>query len=728
MDPNLMTPYQQPTQPTHDNPLLQPWGTTSLALPDFARIRAEHFEPAFEQAMQSHRAELVAIATSGVPPTFDNTVAAFDRAGVLLARIDMVFHNLTASCTTPALQTAQRAMAPKLAAHDNAVYMDAALFAKVDALMQQADGLALTAEQRRMLERLHLDFVRAGAKLQGADKTRFAEIAQRLASLTTQFAQNVLADESGWHLELKAAPSSHGPDDFAGLPDGLRDAARQAAADRGLKGAVIPLTRSMVVPFLTFSERADLREALWRQYVARGAHEGAKDNRPIAAEIIRLRAEQAKLLGQASYADHSLADKMAKRPAAVMALLDDVWSRALVACERERQQLLALRHEARSGPAGAASTGTEAADLIEPWDWRFWSEKVRQRRYAIDDAEIKPYFTLERMTEAAFDCAGRLFGLRFKHRPDLVAYHADVRVYEVSHGDKHNGSPMGLFLHDNHARPGKRSGAWMSPLRWQSRTRAPAGAAGELPIILNNNNFNKPPPGEPTLLSFDDVRTLFHEFGHGLHGLMSNVTFDRLSGTQVLRDFVELPSQLFEHWALEPEVLRKHARHVHTNEPIPDALIERLQAARTFGQGYDTLRYTASALTDMALHSCVHGQTPEDVVAFESQVLRERGLPHGVGVNHHFTHFQHLFSSDGYAAGYYVYLWAEVLDADSFAAFKEAGDAFEPGVAAKLKQHIYSSGNSADPAQSFRAFRGRDPRVEPMLEDRGLIAAESERR
>ena len=418
-------------------------------------------------------------------------------------------------------------------------------------------------------------------------------------------------------------------------------------------------------------------------------------------EILELRAEQAALLGYGSYADYALDNTMAGTQAAVMKLLDDVWARAVPAVERERSELQALMRQ----------RGVDGA--IEPWDWRYWAEQVRQRQYAIDDAEVKPYFPLERMVAAAFDCAQRLFGVRMVERADLPVYHQDVKAYEVRGVDDR---VIGVFLHDNFARASKRSGAWMSQFRQQTRN---GGAV--TPIVVNNNNFAKAAVGQPTLLSFDDVRTLFHEFGHGLHGLLSDVGYERLSGTNVLRDFVELPSQLFEHWMTEPDVLRRHARHVHTGQPIPEDLIERLKRARRFGQGYETVRYVASALTDMAVHALPSGRVPSDPVAFEAQVLRERGLPDSVGLNHRFTHFQHLFYGSGYAAGYYVYLWAEVLDADAFDAFVEAGDPFDAEVAARLLRHVYSAGDSVEPGATFAAFRGRAPRLEPMLDKKGLL-------
>jgi peptidyl-dipeptidase Dcp len=677
-----------------DNPLLQDWATP-YALPPFAALRPEHFAPALHQAVREHRAELDAIAALAEPATFDNTLARFDVSGRLLARTEATFHNLCASATSPALQQVQREMAEPMAAHSSAVYMHAGLFARIDDLFARRASLGLTPEQLRLLEQTHRDFVRAGARLAPAAQQRYAALMERLAALTTQFGQNVLADENQFHLRLD------GEADLAGLPDSVRAAAQQAAADRGLSGHTITLSRSLLVPFLSFSKRRDLREQAWRAWTRRGEHAGANDNRALVREILQLRGEQAALHGLACYADYALDNTMARKQGAVQALLDQVWQRALPALEGERGQLQALMREAGVDPT------------VEPWDWRYWAEKVRQRTYALDDAEIKPYFALDRMVAAAFDCAERLFGVRFTERPDLPVYHPDVKAYEMRDRE---GRVAGIFLHDNFARPTKRSGAWMSSLRQQSRNGGEA-----IPIVLNNNNFAKAAAGEPTLLSFDDVRTLFHEFGHGLHGLLSNVGYERLSGTNVLRDFVELPSQLFEHWMSEPAVLRRHARHVGNGQPIPDALIQRLAAARRFGQAFETVRYTASALTDLAVHALPREQVPEDVVAFEAEVLRQRGLPPGVGLNHRFTHFQHLFAGSGYAAGYYVYLWAEVLDADAFDAFVEAGDPFDAALAARLQRHIYGAGDSVEPGATYVAFRGRAAQIDPMLKKRGLL-------
>ncbi|MFZ2987865.1 M3 family metallopeptidase, partial [Ideonella sp.] len=633
------------------NPLLQDW-TGPFGLPPFTRIEAAHFVPAMQAAMHQQMLELDAIAANPAPADFDNTVLALDRSGALLYRLDALLNNLTASATTSELQAVQRDVASPLAAHDSAVKMHAGVFARLDALHAQRASLGLDAESLRLLERLHLDCVRAGARFSEAEQAHYAGLMQALATLSTRFVQNVLADENGYQLVLR------GEAELAGLPAFVRDAARQAAAERGLDADahVITLSRSLIEPFLTFSDRGDLRQAAWQAWSERGEHEGETDNRAVALQILRLRNAQARAHGHRSFADYALSDSMAGTQQAVRELLDEVWTRALPAAERERQALLAMMRS-----HGAA--GEPAA-----WDWRYWSEKVRQARYDIDESEVKPYFSLDRMVEALFDCAQRLFGVRFVARPDIAGYHPDVRSYEMFDA---TGRSAGLFLQDNFARQGKRSGAWMSDFNYQSQSRGVTR-----PVIVNNNNFARGAEGQPTLLSFDDARTLFHEFGHGLHGLLSDVRYHRLSGTQVLRDFVELPSQLFEHWLSEPEVLQRHARHWQTGEPIPQHLLDRLQAAQRWGQGYDTVSYAGSALVDLEIHALESAEGPADLVGFEREALARLGMPVAVGMRHRLPHFQHLFAGPYYAAGYYVYLWAEVLDADAFNAFVEAGDPF----------------------------------------------------
>ncbi len=678
------------------NPLLQPWNTP-YGLPPFAETRAEHFAPAFKIALAQHREELDAIASNPAAPTFENTLAAFDKSGRLLSRIDQMFYNLTSSETSVALQAAEREMAAPMAAHSNAIYMHAALFKRIDALHRQQAALGLNQEETRLLNRVHLDFVRAGAKLAPDAQARYASIMEKLAELTTQFSQNVLADEAAYRLVLSE-------NELTGLPAWLCTSAKQAALARGIDGYVITISRSLIVPFLTFSSHRALRQRAYKAWTERGegVNEGAAafDNTAITEGIMRLRLAQANLHGYPSYADYALTDTMAGTKDAVFELLMKVWTPA--------RQKAALECEALQDMALASG---EKID-IAPWDWRYYAEKVRQARYDLDDALVKPYFSLDRMVDAIFDCAERLFGVKFVLKPQQKAYHPDVNVYEVQHA---NGALLGVFLHDNFSRATKRGGAWMSNYRAQSRIDGSV-----TPIVVNNNNFAKGAEGEPTLLSFDDARTLFHEFGHGLHGLLSNVHYERLSGTNVLRDFVELPSQLFEHWLAEPEVLKRHARHVDTGEPIPDALVARLKAARQFNQGFDSVEYTASALVDLALHAKTT-MDDLDITAFETAELQKIGMPPQILMRHRLPHFGHLFSSASYASQYYVYLWAEVLDADGFEAFKEAGDPFDHATAQRLLQHIYSSGNSVEPRAAYRAFRGREPSVEAMLKKRGLV-------
>lgn len=679
------------------NPLLDTWATP-YGLPPFALVQPDHFLPAFAAALAEHRTEIDALAAASDAPTFANTLVAFDRSGRLLARVRELFFNLAAAETSPALQKVELEIAPKLAEHNSAIYMNAALFARINAIHSTADSLGLSQEQRRLLNRVHLDFVRAGANLADAAKVRYAQVVAKLAELTTQFSQNVLADEASYQLLLKTEA------DLAGLPSFLRNAAKEAAEARGIKDAhAITLSRSLLVPFLTFSERRDLRELALKAWLARGEHAGASDNRPIALEILKLRLEQANLHGYKTFADYALVDRMAGQPSAVQDLLGKVWVPAKL---RASAELDAIR-------ATALATGN--TDTVEQWDWRFYAEKVRQTRYQLDDAETKPYFELNAMIGAMFDCAGKLFGLSFEEKLGVPMYHPDVRTFEVKNA---RGAMVGIFLSDNFARASKSGGAWMSAYRLQSRMTG----SDVIPIIANHNNFAKAPAGEPTLLSLDDVRTLFHEFGHGLHGLLSNVTFERLSGTNVLQDYVELPSQLFEHWALESVVLDKHAKHYKTGAPIPAVLRERIEAARLFNKGFETVQYTSSALVDMAAHALTH-YDGFDLVEFEKAELARLGMPAAIPMMHRLTHFRHLFAGDSYAAGYYVYMWAEVLDADAFDAFVEAGDPFDAPTAERLHRYVYSAGNTIEPRDAYAAFRGRAAKVEPMLRKKGLLEA-----
>ena len=679
-----------------DNPLLSAW-STPFGLPPFADIRPQDYVAAFDIAKAEARAEIDAIAGQADAPTFDNTIGAMETSGEALTRVSRTFYNLTGAHTNPELQAIEREMAPKLAKHGSETLLNPNLAARVFALWDQRAGLDLTPEQARVLERYQLMFTRAGAGLDEAAKTRMAEISQRLATLGTQFAQNVLKDESDYQLVLETEA------DRAGLPDFLLAAAAAAAKERGLEGKhVITLSRSSIEPFLQFSTNRALREEAFKAWSARGEAEGPTDNRGVIAETLALRAERARLLGYPSYAAYKLDDAMAKTPDAVRGLLTRVWGPAV---ERAREEAEKLAEVARA-------EGNNAA--IAPWDWRHYAEKVRKRDHDLDETELKPYLRLDKIIEAAFDTATRLFGLRFEEKHGLPVYHPDVRVFEVSDA---KGNHVGLFLGDYFARPSKRSGAWMSAFRAQHKLD------GEVrPIIVNVMNFSKGADGEPALLTFDDARTLFHEFGHGLHGLLSDVTYPMISGTSVARDFVELPSQLYEHWLSQPEVLSRFAVHYKTGEPMPKALLDKVLGARNFNQGFATVEYTACALIDLALH-----EIPEpagiDVTAYEASALKDLGMPSEITMRHRLPHFAHAFAGEGYSSGYYSYMWSEVMDADAFSAFEETGNVFDPATAEKLYRHIYSAGGRQDPDAAYKAFRGRGPDINALLEKRGLKAA-----
>ncbi len=670
-----------------DNPLLHPW-TTPFEVPPFGLIRPEHFAPAFAQGMAEHRAEVAAIGANPAAPSFANVIEAMQRSGRLLGRVAMVFSNLVVSLGGDALQAVDTEMSPLLAQHWAAIALDPALFRRVAALCG-AMPAGLEPDQQRLLERTHLGMVRSGAALDEAGRARMAAISERLAILHTQFGQNVLHDEKAWHLPLAES-------DLDGLPEFVRGGARQAAAERGLDGYAVTLSRSLIEPFLTFSARRDLRQVAHAAWTARGTHPGAHDNRVLIPDILALRQERARLLGYPDYAAYRLADTMAGSSEAAEGLLAEVWEPAKRKAAAERDRLLALAR--REGFNGA----------LAPWDWRYYAEKVRRADYAVDEEELKPYFPFANMQQAAFDTAGRLFGLTFTRRMDVPAYHPDVEAYEVRDGAGH----VGVFLSDPYARADKRSGAWMSSYRDQEGMDTPVA-----PIIVNNNNFAR---SDPALLSFTDAETLFHEFGHALHGLLSRVRYPGQSGTSVRRDFVEFPSQVYEHWLSVPDTLRSYARHHATNEPIPDALIAKLLAARGWNQGFGTVEYTSAALIDMALH-----RHPDpaglDIEAFEREFLQGIGMPAEIGIRHRPAHFQHLFAGGGYAAGYYSYMWSEVLDADGFEAFEEAGDPFDPPAAARLRT-VLAAGDTEDPMRLYVAFRGRPPSTAALLRGRELAA------
>ena len=675
------------------NPLLAKW-TTPDEVPPFAHIEPEHFREAYDRALAEHTGEIAAITANPAAPSFDNTIVALECAGRLLARIGDAFHLLAGAHSNDTLLEIEREISPRMARHWYKINTDARLYGRVDALTRGVDALGLDAEGRRVLERYHTGFRRAGAGLDEAAKTRLAAITERLASLGTAFSQNVLADEQGFALTL------HDEAELAGLPPFMREAMKSEAQERKLSGHVVTLSRSSAEPFLQFSERRDLREKVFRAFAMRGDNGGATDNKAIIAEMVRLRAERARLLGFADFAHYRLDDAMAKTPQAVRGLLDTVWARA-------RRQALADRDAMQK-----LAQDDGGNFKLAPWDWRYYAEKLRQHTCDFDEATIKPYLNLDHMIEAMFYTAQRLFGLTFAQRSDVPVWHPDVRVWQVSGRD---GQAVGLFFGDYFGRPSKRSGAWMTSLRDQEKL------AGDVrPLIVNVCNFVKAPDGEPTLLSFDDARTLFHEFGHGLHGLLSKVTYRKISGTSVATDFVELPSQLYEHWLEQPEVLRRFARHYATGAPMPEDLLQRLIAARNFDMGFATVEYVASAIVDLDFHSLADDGGDIDADAFEKTALTRIGMPEEIVMRHRSPHFGHVFSGGGYAAAYYSYMWSEVLDADAFAAFEEAGDIFDAATAKRLHDTIYSAGGSQDPAEAYKAFRGRLPTPDALLKRRGL--------
>ncbi|MEL6205227.1 MAG: M3 family metallopeptidase [Pseudomonadota bacterium] len=679
-----------PEAPIADqNPLLVP-RTAPFELPPFAAIVDDHFAPAFEVALSEAQSEVEAIAASDDAPTYSNTVDELARAGKRLSDVLSVFFTVSSVDSNDEREALQRDFSPKLAAYSSDVMLNVRLFARIDRLWSQRESLGLSDEQMRVLELNHRNFTRAGAALDEHGRARLREINTRLAQLSTAFGQNLLADERDWVLPLDEA-------DLVGLPGFVVDGARAAGAEKGLEGPAITLSRSLIVPFLQFSPRRDLRQKAHEGWTSRGARGGKTDNRAAVSEILALRSERAALLGHESFADYRLAVEMAKTPEAVRTLMMQVWEPAVAQAERDEAVL-----------AEMLADGGEVGPL-QPWDWRYYAEKRRKAEHDLDEAEVKPFFQLERMREAAFDCAHRLFGLEFAPL-DVDLHHTDARAWEVTREGDH----VAVFIADYFARSGKRSGAWCSALRSQQRLD------GEVrPHVLNVCNFAKPPAGQPALLSYDDARTLFHEFGHALHQMLSDVTYEMISGTSVARDFVELPSQLYEHWLEVPEVLQKFATHAETGEPMPAEMLDRVLAAATFDMGFQTVEFIGSALVDLEFHA---GPPPADPMQKQTEVLEALGMPASIGMRHATPHFAHVFSG-GYASSYYSYMWSEVMDADAFAAFVEAGDAFDPKTAKALEQNVLSVGGLKEPEALYIAFRGRLPGVEALLKGRGLDRA-----
>ncbi len=665
-------------------PLLAP-RKTPFELPDFSKITDDQFEPAFEQALSEAHKELDAIVGNSDEPSFDNTINALERMGTTFEKVLGPFYLLASVDSNPERERLQRVFSPKLAKWGSDLMMNQGLFERVEALYQARDTLGLSPEEDRVLQLTRRSFVRAGAQLVGPENDKLRDVKERLAVLGTNFTQNLLADERDWFMELKNS-------DLKGLPAFVVDAAKSAAEAKGIDGPIVTLSRSLVVPFLQFSERRDLREKAYEAWVARGANGGATDNRDIAAEILALRHERASLLGYDNFADYKLETEMAKTPASVRDLLMSIWAPAKAQAEADAAILTDMMHQ--DGINGD----------LEAWDWRYYSEKRRVAEHDLDETALKPYLQLDNMIEAAFDCATRLFGLQFSSL-DVPLHHPDARAWEVTRDGKH----LAVFIGDYFARDGKRSGAWCSALRAQQKLE------GNIrPHVINVCNFAK---GDPALLSFDDARTLFHEFGHALHQMLSDVTYETISGTSVARDFVELPSQLYEHWLEVPEILQRHALHAETGEPMPEPLLQKMLGAATFDQGFATVEYLASALVDLAFHD---GPAPSNPMDLQAKILADIGMPHAIRMRHATPHFAHIFSGDGYSSGYYSYMWSEVMDADAFKAFEEAGGPFDEATAQKLEKHILSVGGLREADILYKEFRGRLPGIDALLEGRGL--------
>jgi len=675
------------------NPLLPRWTGPYGGVPPFDRIRLEHIQPALEAAMTEQLAEIDAIANDPAAPTFENTLAALERGGRTLDRVINVYGIYSSTLSTPEFQEIERVMEPKLAALQDQIVQNPKLFARIAAVYEKREASGLTAEQKRLAWSQYTEFARAGARLDAPAKARLSEINQRLATLFTDFSQNVLADETDYVLVLET------PADLAGLPESEIEAASAAAAERGHKGKwAILNTRSSMEPFLTYSDRRDLREKVWRTYYSRGDNGDKKDNNKVIAEILKLRGERAKLLGYPMHPHWRLENAMAKTPERAMELMEAVWKPAV---GRVREEVADMQAVADKEKAGVR---------IEPWDYRYYSEKVRKAKYDLDQNEVKPYLQLEKLREGMFWVAGELFDLHFTPIENVPVYHPDVHVWEVKDGA---GKQVGLWYFDPYARPGKRSGAWMNSYRRQERFD------GEITtIVSNNSNFVKGKPGEAVLISWDDAETLFHEFGHAIHGLSSNVTYPSLSGTDVARDYVEFPSQLLEHWLDTPEVLSRFARHYKTGEPLPAALLEKIKRAKTFNEGFKSVEYLASALVDMKIHLAEARSI--DPRAFEREMLAALGMPKEIVMRHRLPQFNHLFADDGYSAAYYSYLWSDTLTADAFEAFTEAGGPYDKVVAKRLRDHVFSVGNTIDPADGYRAFRGRDATIGALMRKRGF--------
>ncbi|HEX7724083.1 MAG TPA: M3 family metallopeptidase [Pyrinomonadaceae bacterium] len=676
------------------NPLLGEWAGPYGGVPPFDKVQVALFKPALEAAMAENLSEIDNITRVGSAPTFENTIVALEKAGHTLDRVATVYGIWSGTMSSPDFQVMQREMAPKLAAFNDQITQNEALFKRIETVYNSPDKKKLNAEQQRLVWLYYTNFVRSGSKLDTKAKARLTEINQQLATLFTKFSNNVLFEEDNQFVTLKSE------DELKGLPQSVRDAESSSAITKKQPGAwVVMNTRSSVEPFLTYSDRRDLREKVWRMFIMRGDNGDEHDNNATISRILQLRAERAKLLGYQTHAHWRLENAMAKTPERAMELMMGVWKPAVARVHEEVSDMQTLADKEGAGIK------------IEPWDYRCYMERVRKAKYDLDQNEVKPYLQLDKLVEAIHWVAGELFNFKFTPATDVPVAHPDIRVWQVS--DKTTGKHIGLWYFDPYARAGKRSGAWMNAYRSQERIN------GEITTIVSNNaNFVKGKPGEPLLISWDDATTMFHEFGHALHGLNSDVTYPSLSGTAVARDYVEFPSQLMEHWLATPAVLQKFAVHYQTGKPIPQALVDKINRSKTFNQGFATVEYLAAAILDMKLH--LTGDQKIDARAFEKSALAEIGMPHEIVLRHRLPQFMHVFSSDGYSAGYYSYLWADVITADAFGAFTEAGGPYDKKVADRLRKNIFSIGNTIDPAEAYRNFRGRDPRVEALMKKRGF--------
>jgi peptidyl-dipeptidase Dcp len=676
--------------------LLDPWSGPFGGVPPFDRIRPADFAAALSEAQQAFRAELRTITRRRRPADFANTIAALEDAGRSYDRVMRLLGIYTSTLNDAEMQAIDRALAPVIAAFEDEVIHNARLFSRIVAVYRSREQGPLDAEQRRLVEIYYRRFSRQGAALPARGKRRLAAINQELATLFATFRQNLLGDEEEHALVLEAEA------DLEGLPASLRTAAAAAAAARDLPGRwLFANTRSAIEPFLVFSARRDLRERAWRMWMSRADNGDRRDNKAVAARILHLRAERARLLGYPTHAHWMTEDNMARTPEAAMALLERVWKAAVV---RARDDIAAMQ----------ALVDREGGGFrIEAWDHRYYAEKLRRARHDLDQEEIKPYLALDAMVQGMFWAAGRVYGLELVGIDGLPVYHPDVRVYEVRRAGRH----VGLCYLDLYARSGKASGAWMNEYRSQERFDAAV-----TPIVSNNANFIEASPGEPVLVSWDDAVTLFHEFGHALHGLLSNVRYPTLAGSRTVRDFVEFPSLFNEYWLETAELLIRFARHHQTGAPMPAGLIERIRAAHNFNQGFATVEYLASALYDMRIHLAATPEAVPDPATFERELLAEIGCPHEIGMRHRPTGFAHIFAGDDYSAGYYVYLWAEAMTADAHEAFMVTGDPFDPALCRRLEQSIMSVGNSIAPDEAFRRFRGRDVDGEALMRSRGFSA------